>query len=103
MRDHRGQGSLSLSLSFSFSFSVGMRCGDHLGLRTTSPARELYRRAAAASRLLLSGRERPKFLDEALRVELKPVIHDATIGCDHHKPWGSAGPVGLHDCWRSVY
>ncbi len=80
-----------------------MRCGDHLVLRTTSPPRKLYRWAAAASRLFLSGSERPKFLDESLRVELKPVIHDATIGCDHHKPWGSAGPVGLHDCWRSVY
>jgi transposase len=44
----------------------------------------------------LSGGERPKCVDEAFRVEPKPVVHDAAIGRDHHEPGGSAGAVCLH-------
>ncbi|GGE48332.1 hypothetical protein GCM10007276_26900 [Agaricicola taiwanensis] len=44
----------------------------------------------------MSGGDRQKCLDEALRVEPKAIVHDAAIGRDHNEPGGSAGAVCLH-------
>lgn len=54
-------------------------------------------RWAACPNPFLSGGERPKYLDEALCVEPKPIIYDAAIGRDYDEPRRTAGAVCLHD------
>lgn len=60
-------------------------------------------RAACSDMPFWPGGERPKCLDEAIRCEQKPVVHDAAIGRYHNKPGGSAGAVCPDDRGRSAY
>lgn len=68
------------------SWAIGMQ-----NIRGSSKVR--IQPASCKSTHPLSGREWPKSLDERFRVEPESVVHDATIGCDHHEPGRSTGAV----------